>query len=157
MATQQNIGTTAHLPLVPSVRSLFDNAFDECGIMRPDLLPFVRFEDGEVTSYWSVPTFPAHQTNDAASAFGRRAAAAYAVSVAHKGSEAVSLQDIFYAPEFQRAMTDHPSDRPGSRQAALAFCLHLNRLMWSLGQMVSPAQIAADAEAAIAWDRSFTE
>lgn len=114
------------------------------------VVPCVRFEDGEVLSFWHTPDFSLHDDpTEAASDFGHRAAAAVVIFTQRFGSDAgVTLQDVICDPAFVAAMADTQSSN--ERHAARTFMYQIGRYLWALGQHFSPAQIVADAESAIA-------
>jgi hypothetical protein len=59
----------------------------------------------------------------------------------------VTLADIISSKEFQSALNGDRSEP--EHAAAKEFLWHLMRLTWTLGQLVSPAQLISDAEATI--------
>jgi hypothetical protein len=108
------------------------------------LLPFT---DAEIL--WKTPDFR-KSTDPLRSArnFGIRAAAAWVITVGHRGTGLdPSLAQIISSREFQNAINDRSDS--GQGYAAQEFLRQIMRLLWTLGQMVSPTQIADDAEATI--------
>ena len=110
------------------------------------ILPFLSKTDHH--EYWDVPD--ARDKNDAAlqaaSDFGRRAAAAWFIfNSGAADPEECTLISI------AESMAKHP----GSKTAQIAFWHYLGRLLHQYGFHVSPSQIANDVEAVIAEDQKY--
>jgi hypothetical protein len=123
--------------------------YDASCALSNNMLPFAEEIDNRGWVYWKTPDFSkCADPMKAADDFGIRSATAWAVMVSHLGTNFdITLPDIISSKEFQSALNRDCLDPQHS--AANQFLWHVMRLTWTLGQLVSPAQLVSDAEITI--------
>ena len=112
-------------------------------------LPFVGDVVNEDRRLWVEPDFgQGEEALRAAEAFGKRSAAAYVIHL-QTGDYHLPLHDLLW---------DMFGESKYDVCARIAFCAYLSRVLWLFGQEHSPAELAGDVEAVIAYgDARATE